>query len=210
MFAFLEGPEFLIIAIVLIVLIAALMVMALAHSRSQRVTNTVHQVGTTQEEFIRHLTVMLASSGNRRVEIPAPGTVVVISQYVHPLLIIPIVLLFPVGLLFLLIKSTGRTVLVVTPCPTGSSVTVSGWLSESLAKGLEQMFGRLALTATPAIPFGVPQGAPATAVGFGVPPALPGAGGPMPASPVLCSRCGNGLAAGVKFCGVCGTPAGRV
>ncbi len=135
--------------IIAVMILAFGLLVAIDSRRSARANHVLlgsHVAGCTPEVVLQQVILEVASINKRSATNVAPGTVVVETRFIPGWTLFPIVLLFPLGLLFLAVKDVHNTTVVATPFPGGSVIQVNGWLDDKLRSHLLGLFDRLGAT----------------------------------------------------------------
>lgn len=175
----------LIVVLVLAVVVVAVIIAADV-SKKARARGELRQqqfVGVAPQQWFQQLFLEIGGLRNRAVTMQTSDAALITTTYIPGWTLIPIILLFPIGLLFLLVKGTHTTTVLAMPQGTGTVIQINGYLDDRLRNKLQELEKRLgAIPAgtvdmpTPPLSGSLPAPAPAT----GPWPVSPGPNNPPP------------------------------
>lgn len=191
-----------VVAAFVVVLIALGVLMATRDVRQQKERLErlfgPRRITISPDEFFQRLAFEMADEKNANVAMAAPSVVGVYLQETPGWVIIPIILLFPIGLLFLTVKTLHTVTFVLTPDAQGTMVRGNGRLNDELARKLTRLFDKIPQAPLPGsspsgpVPETSADARAITPVGRGQ------------AAGLLCASCGAAVGPTAKFCGRCG------
>lgn len=157
------------LAILLLIglVIAVPVIIAADLAKKARARGELHQqqfVGVAPQQWFQQLFLEIGGLRNRAVTMQTPDTAIITTTYIPGWTLIPIILLFPIGLLFLLVKNTHTTTVLAIPQGTGTVIQINGYLNDDrLRKKLQELEKRLGAipTGTVAMPSPLQPGLPA-------------------------------------------------